>query len=936
MPVPYANAPDVVDTELLTLSNLVRKPIVGTLLAAILLIMPLHSLTQWFSQLEQQNYQQELQRRAHASHQTVLSTFDNLLIQLQALQRHMELSPQISREDFNYFSSNHLSQQIGVASFEWIPALTPTDIPAYERMAHADGLFDFAITRPPLVEAQARLSDPIYPVYYSTSAQMDELSLGADLALSPKLRHAMRQARENSGLALAGQRVVEEGGHERWEIRLFLPVMALTQTHDRGDQLKGFVSTKFYLDDLIELMLGHQLKSRAGLSLVIRNLSDRTSPVLYQSAPLEDRRQQSNDRQLTLGYQFADHRLEFDYIDRQTDGWSPLDGAISWIIIALLLATLVLAATYVFLTRLDRQRRQLEDQHRSLRQAEMDYEKLFHNVIEGLYKADTNGNLLSVNASFAKALGFDSPDAMLAKVTNIGRDLYDQPALYDKFSRSLLGSQKVKNFEWSYTPPQGDTIWFSEHAYLRKDSQPLIYEASLTLITERKLSEQRLNYQATHDPLTDCLNRDAFCLKLTRHLKQCAIGQSRGAIIFLDIDRFKKVNDIYGHATGDRLLINVAQHLKRHLRQQDLVARFGGDEFILYFANVNNAEQAAALASRLQQQIQQPLRLPGASKVNCSASIGICMIESGQDNVEQILQNADVAMYEVKRNGRADQQIFTPLLDRQSNHLKQIEQQLKEALNRREFYLHYQPIVDIHDGRLKGFEALLRWHNPVLGQVSPADFIPVAEETGFISPLGYWILDTALKEFAELRRHAPGQQLFININLSPQQLIDDLLLHALSSTLQHHGLSPGDVHIEVTESAIHHYEEQVIEQLQAFKARGFAIYIDDFGTGHSTLQRLMRYPISGLKIDRSFVQSLGRDRTQQLIVQSLVHMAELLEMPLVAEGVETEEQLAILRQFHCPNAQGYLFSRPLPYNEVLDYITDHFATARRPLSLVTS
>ena len=400
--------------------------------------------------------------------------------------------------------------------------------------------------------------------------------------------------------------------------------------------------------------------------------------------------------------------------------------------------------------------------------------------------------------------------------------------------------------------------------------------------------------------------------------------QQWGQVLFIDLDGFKKINDTYGHGNGDLFLQEIAQRLQQVLRQQDSIARIGGDEFVIYLAGEMSNPAIQQLTDRLQLEVARPVMLDGCFvSLQVSASIGVTFLGPHYQHASDILRDADLAMYEVKKNGKAAHQIYSLELHEQIQLQTEFEKHLHSALEKQEFSLNYQPVVSIEDGSIChssgpernsvcGFEVLLRWYNPQLGQVSPERFVPLAEQQHLMPGIGLWIVTEALKGFNQLQACVPDKPVTININLSPRQLHDDSLLEALPGLLQQAGVNAHSIRFELTESALDMDEQAVIERLTALRDMGFKIYIDDFGTGYSSLKRLVEFPIDGIKVDRSFVHQLEDDSSKQAMIEVIVHMARLLNLKVVAEGVETQEQRALLQAAGCRLAQGYLFAKPLP------------------------
>jgi diguanylate cyclase (GGDEF)-like protein/PAS domain S-box-containing protein len=429
-------------------------------------------------------------------------------------------------------------------------------------------------------------------------------------------------------------------------------------------------------------------------------------------------------------------------------------------------------------------------------------------------------------------------------------------------------------------------------------------------ITERKRAEEQLVHNAFHDALTGLPNRSLFIDRLERLLKHSIRHPDYVfGVAFMDLDRFKVVNDSLGHLRGDDLLVSIARRLEACVRQGDTVARLGGDEFAVLLDDVKDIRDATRVADRVLAELAVPFRLAG-HEVFTAASIGIALSSSGYDQAEDILRDADTAMYRAKLDGRSRYEVFDRNMHDRAVHTLQVETDLRRALERQEFVLHYQPIIALDTGRITGFEALLRWQHPDRGLVMPDTFVPLAEETGLIVAIGWWVLEEACRQMQEwLQRPDARPDLTMAVNLSPRQFIQPDLLKHVDAVLERTGLAPSALKLEITESAVMQREDVVAASLAALQQRGIHLCIDDFGTGYSSLGYLHSFPVDILKIDRSFVSQIGQTESNPRLVETIVALSRNLGMRTVAEGVETAEQLAFLRQVGPQFAQGFYFSR---------------------------
>jgi diguanylate cyclase (GGDEF)-like protein/PAS domain S-box-containing protein len=428
-------------------------------------------------------------------------------------------------------------------------------------------------------------------------------------------------------------------------------------------------------------------------------------------------------------------------------------------------------------------------------------------------------------------------------------------------------------------------------------------------ITERLNTERTIHYMAHHDALTGLPNRRLMQDRLNQAIMAARRKQRHVAVLFLDLDRFKVVNDTLGHDTGDFILKDVARRLITCVREVDTVSREGGDEFVLILPDLERPENARVVADKILQELARPVEI-GGHEIHVTPSIGISHYPNDATDVHQLLKHADNAMYQAKDAGRNTVRFFTNDLNFLLSKRLEIESRLRKAIDNEEFFLRYQPQVDIASGRISGMEALVRWNDPQKGEIYPKDFVFVAEELGLIVPIGEWVFRTAcrqLKSWAD-----EGLPLItVSINISPRQFMSRRLVHTLLSIVRETGADPRQIELEITETMIMRNVEQSIETLAQLRAVGMQVAVDDFGVGYSSLGQLTRLPASSMKIDRSFVMNVPHDVSSSLITEAIIAMAKRLKLRVIAEGVETRQQLEFLRANHCEAFQGYLFSRPV-------------------------
>jgi diguanylate cyclase (GGDEF)-like protein/PAS domain S-box-containing protein len=438
---------------------------------------------------------------------------------------------------------------------------------------------------------------------------------------------------------------------------------------------------------------------------------------------------------------------------------------------------------------------------------------------------------------------------------------------------------------------------------------------------QRKLAEDQLRFIATHDSLTDLPNRTMFNERLRHALNQGARYGRGIAVLFIDIDRFKVVNDSLGHSAGDRLLQDCAKRLSECLRESDTVARLGGDEFVVMVENFTAPRDAIAVAQKILTNVAKPFFVDGQEFL-VSASIGISTYPDDGADAETLLKNADIAMYRAKDQGRNNYQFYSAQMNKHTFERLAMESSLRRALERNEFVLHFQPKLDLRSGAIAGVEALVRWQHPDWGMVSPAQFIPLAEETGLIVQIGEWVLKTSCQQ-SRMWRDQGIPAMRVAVNLSARQFGQKTLLADVARTIAQSGLTPESIELEITESLVMHNPEHAADTLQKLKAMGITLSIDDFGTGYSSLAYLKRFPIDCVKIDRSFIKDIPVEAADMAITKGVIALGHSLRLKVVAEGVETKEQQEFLRSNGCDEMQGFLFSRPLPADEVTTLLKSH-------------
>ncbi len=546
--------------------------------------------------------------------------------------------------------------------------------------------------------------------------------------------------------------------------------------------------------------------------------------------------------------------------------------------------------------------------------------QLLETVGQAVVATDMQGQITYWNHAAEALYGWQADDI-------VGRDIAEIIPMQKTPAQAAEIKQKIAAGE----------LWAGEFVVQRKDGSvfpafvtdsPVCDDDGVLIgmigvsvdISDRKQLEQRLLHQAFHDALTGLPNRNLF-LDRTRHALSLSRRNDQAvAVLFLDLDNFKIVNDSLGHDVGDQLLVTVAERILGCLRDGDTAARLGGDEFAVLLENLATTNDAVVVARRLLEALRSPLHL-GGHEMFVTPSIGIAIGAAAGEHAENLLRDADVAMYTAKRNGRARFEVFEPAMGSLALERLELEHDLRRAVERDELSLHYQPVVSLSDGSLAGFEALLRWDHALRGRISPDVFIPVAEETGLIVPVGSWALRTACRQLRDWQDAWPhSRAINVSVNLSGRQFKEPGLAEIVAEVLCETGIVPGCLNLEITETIMMADEVGTSAVLRELEQLGVTLAIDDFGTGYSSLGMLRHFPVDTLKIDRSFVDGLGAESDDSVIVSGVIGLAHGLGLRVVAEGVETAGQLERLHDLGCDLGQGYFFARPLPAADAAEVV----------------
>lgn len=538
---------------------------------------------------------------------------------------------------------------------------------------------------------------------------------------------------------------------------------------------------------------------------------------------------------------------------------------------------------------------------------------------EAMLISDRENRIVAVNPAFTRETGFAIQD-LYGKNPSVLASGHTPRDTYQAMWAMLQETGYWQGELWDRRSSGEIYPKWTRISVIRNEQGDIThYIANFTDLSERKAAEERIHRLAHHDPLTNLFNRFSLESQLEQALRTARRERQQLAVMFIDMDRFKDINDTLGHPVGDALLVKVSARLMEVVRESDIVARLGGDEFVVVLTGMDAAMAVTTIAGKIIHALEQPYHAVGHT-LNSSASIGISLFPGDGDNVETLMKNADTALYHAKGQGRNNYQFFTSAMTAAANERMELERDLRAALAERQFVLHYQPQIESRSGKVRSVEALIRWQHPSHGFITPLKFIPIAEDTGLIEQIGEWVLDEACRQQA-IWRDEGFTTLRMAVNLSAQQLRSPVLVDRVREIMAKHETRPSDLELEVTESATMDDPERAVGQLIALRELGLELAIDDFGTGYSSLAYLKMLPIQRLKLDRTFVNDIETDENDAAISAATISLAHTLGLEVVAEGIETTGQRRFLAEQHdCDYLQGYLFSRPLPANEATQYL----------------
>ncbi len=575
-----------------------------------------------------------------------------------------------------------------------------------------------------------------------------------------------------------------------------------------------------------------------------------------------------------------------------------------------------------------RKRRRAEQE---LRDSEKRFRSIFLNAVAGIALLAVDGRFLQVNPAFCRMVKYSEEELLKLNTWDITHPA-DQILTRRLFREGEKGKRKSVDYEKRFICRDGETLWAHiAMAWLHDDHGRPTYAVGLvTNITPHHQAKQEMRQMAHFDGLTGLPNRQLFLERCNQALVRARGDNRQVAVFIVDLDRFKGINDTFGYAAGDHMLKTVSERLSRCLSRDDTLARLGSDEFVLVVSGVESQEGYSIFAEKIQNLLADPIELE-KQPVCCSAGIGIALFPMDGADVDALLKNAGTALHKAKEHGLSNWRFFSKDMNLMARERLVLEAGLRRALERRELSLHYQPQIDLASGAVIAMEALLRWESPELGAIPPNRFIPLAEQTGLILPIGDWVLETACLQ-ARLWHEAGFASLRMAVNISPRQFKQADFIDRIDRALLKSGIDPIRLELEVTESIVMERSDETLMTLTDLKSRGIKLAVDDFGTGYSMLSYLKHFPIDRLKIDRSFVSDISTDSDDAAITEAIIAMAHGLKVKVLAEGVETREQLDFLTARRCEEGQGYYFAHPLSAEQAGEFLRKQYETQRKCLS----
>ena len=867
----------------------------------------------------------EHERSALAFSQRVDNTADAILDRFAAYQQVLHggaallhASRDVSRNEWRVYVEHLMLEEMfpGIQGVGYAVNLGPDDLMAHERAVRADGFPDYRVH--PQADRASRPSSAI--LYLEPFDVRNQRAFGYDMYSNAIRRAAMAKARDSGRPALSGRVTLLQEMDQDLQAGtlLYLPVYRedgpLETVAQRRAALLGWVYSPFRMNNLMQGILGPDL---SGVRLrVFDGLEQGDENLLFDSDPQADVGQAPLTAQRVL--QVAGRPWTMSLALPPVVAATGLSQA-STVLIGGLVTTLLLAwVVFSLRTSEERAGRLAWEMTDALRASERRYRAILEHTADGILTIDERGIVRSFNKAAEAIFGYSADEVIGHNVSRLMPERYR--AQHDGYVARMETSASHRNLgmrrEVVGLRSDGEEfpLWLAVNKIPTRGA--LEYVGMVSDLTERKRIQAELQYTAHHDALTTLPNRAVLKDRLDQAIRHARREGNKVAVLMLDLDHFKRINDTLGHHVGDDLLISIALRLEASVRDVDTVVRMGGDEFVIVLPSVNGRDDVVPVVEKLIRILAQPISVVGHEMI-ITPSIGVCLCpDDGQDE-RALLKHADTAMYQAKAAGRGNYKFFESHMLRTNQRRLETETALRRALDRDEFSLRFQPQINIHSGQLIGCEALVRWHHPQLGDVSPGLFIPMAEEMGLIGSIGDWVLISACQQAAKMQQEL-GQPLQVAVNISPQQFFRNDIISSINRALAMSGFPASQLEVEITEGVLLENSRETVQLLHKIRSLGVSLAVDDFGTGYSSLSYLTRFPIDKLKIDQSFVRDITTDASDAAVASAIIAMAHSLKLAVVAEGVETLEQYEFLSQRQCDVAQGFYFGRPVTSTEFID------------------
>ena len=800
-----------------------------------------------------------------------------------------------------------------ISSLQYLSYVPRDELARFTAATRTDGAPDFKVT-PPGQRA-------FYcPITFTAPADTLKYLLGFDPCHFDMNTGVLLAARDSGGTSLSQPLDLRDvdGGLHRGVVAvhsLYRKGMDITTPAARRNALFGWVAETLPMDKVVAGVVPQGVQ----MEVVVQDAGLQGKPgMLFQQSVGPDTRGQwlpfaaiGSDYATRISVGGRDWILRFH--EPPTVSWISLLLVLVGMLITVPVALLVLS---MGLTR-SRALRLAARMTDSLREQEQMLSSIADNIADGIYRSTPDKGMVYANEALARMFGYTS----VTELMNVaGPILYANPRRRQELTQLLDDHGYYRNEEVEYQRKDGIRFYAVNGATTVKDAagNPIYFDGVISDITERKRAEAQVYQLAHYDSLTGLPNRALLRDRLGQAMSDARRRDAKLAVMYLDLDRFKTVNDSLGHETGDKLLKSVATRLRECMRDSDSISRQGGDEFLLVLRDVADAPAVARIAEKLQDAVAKSVRI-GEYELHITPSIGISLYPDDAEDIDGLIRNADAAMYHAKENGRFNFQFFTPEMNTRAYERLSLEGSLRQAVERNEFRLHYQPQVDLRTGVIMGVEALLRWRRGGIEDVSPSVFVPVLESSGMIGQVGEWVLREACRQNREWQQQGL-MPVPVAVNLSAIQFNRRNMADTISGILAETGLEPRWLELEFTESAVMHDSREVAGIIGRLDDLGVQLALDDFGTGYSSLSYLRRFHLDKLKIDQSFVRDIDLDVDDAAIVTAIIGMARNLKVAVVAEGVETRAQCEFLRSHGCDGLQGYLFSKPLTAGEFADLL----------------